>query len=665
MSYTSATDVHSDDLIDKAVTATAIAYWLLIIAYALTYGLPRPQYTILFIGGGTLIYLLHELTRPTEERAQFDTGLIVAIMIITVIATIYLYIHFYGLFYERSLTVYWYEFVLAVVFTTVIGYLSYREFGLAFLGVAIATLIYGYFGSYFPGIWTHGGLGIDRLMNILVLDIGGIFGTISRIVAAWVALFLLYAGLLRGYGAFDLILRISYRMSKVVSSGVAQSAVAASIIIGSINGSQTANAAMTGSFTIPMMKESGLSPRVAAGIESVASTGGQIMPPVMGAAAFVMAALLGISYLEVIVAGLLPAVIFIVAVAIAVHYATLRSQGDMSFDEDSIDFEPKSRRELIGYDGAKFGIPFAALIYLLGIAQWTIMRAALATCLLMIVTGVTFPIVRSLLSQSRDTRAESISAFWQTVDGFRHGAVIIAPIVIIIAVINGIVDILLATGMPGVFSLAVLELSGGVLLLAALAAMAVCIVLGLGMPTVAAYTIVSILIAPTFVNEFLLPDLAAHFFVLYAAILSGITPPIAVSVVVATGIAGSNFWKSCFESVRIGASLFILPIVFVYNTEIVVGGITAGTLFTATIVLAGALTLTHGLNYVSDSSRGKRYLIRTTYFGLGVIAMVHPNAIINGAALLIAAVLFFFQYRRRVTGVVNGYIRSPTEGSVE
>lgn len=665
MSHTNSTEIHSGGLIDKSITFAAIAYWLLVISYAVTYGLPRPQYTILFIGGGTLIYLLNEMAESDQERGRFDTALLVGMAVITVVATVYFFVYFYELYYERSLTVYWYEFALAIIYVILIGYLSYREFGLAFLGVASGVLLYGYFGPYFPGLWTHGGLSIDRIMNTLVLDIGGIFGSISRIVAAWVALFLLYAGLLRAYGAFDLILRISYRMSRIISSGVAQSAVIASIIIGSINGSQTANAAMTGSFTIPMMKESGLPARVAAGVESVASTGGQIMPPVMGAAAFVMASLLGITYLEVVVAGLLPAFIFIVSVVIAVHYATLRSEGEMALDEATIDFEVKSRRELIGYEGAKFGLPFAALIYLLGVAQWTVMRAALAACLLMIFTGTAFPIGRSLLSQSRNTRNTSISAFWETIDGFRHGAMIIAPIVIIIAMINGIVDILMATGMPGVFSLSIMELSRGVLLLAALAAMIVCVILGLGMPTVAAYTLVSILIAPTFVNEFLLPDLASHYFVFYAAILSGITPPIAVSVVVATGIAGSDFWETSFESVRIGSSLFVLPLVFLYNTEIVVGGITATTLFSMMIVLAGAMTLTHGLNYVSYSSRRKRYPIRGIYFALGVIAMVHPSTAVNGGALLIAIVLFFVQYRSQITNVVTGYLNPQVEESVE
>ena len=210
---------------------------------------------------------------------------------------------------------------MAALFTLVVLYLTYRAFGAAFVGVVVVSIGYAYFGASIPGLMGHSGIGGRQIVNVLALEFDGFFGSITQIVAAWVALFLLYAGLMRGYGAFDLIMRLSFKTAKYLRSGVAQSAVVSSLIVGSINGAQTANAAMTGSFTVPLMKNSGMEGESAGGIEAVASSGGQIMPPVMGAAAFVMASLLtGVGYVDVLIAGIVPALVFYVSVAIGVHY---------------------------------------------------------------------------------------------------------------------------------------------------------------------------------------------------------------------------------------------------------------------------------------------------------------------------------------------------------
>lgn len=633
--------------LNKFITILSLIYWAYIIYYAATFGIPRPKYTVMYVGGGVVIYGLARVSSLLADQKlllSLATGILTLILFFI---SLYIFFNFIELYYERSLTVYWYEFVFAIALLLILSYFSYLEFGKGFVVLSVLVVAYSYFGPQMPGILVHGGLSVDRLVNTLVLDIRGIYGSISRIVAAWVALFLLYAGLLRGYGAFDLIKRIAYRARAIVSSGVAQSAVIASILIGSINGSQTANAAMTGSFTIPMMKDSGIRPRTAAGIEAVASSGGQIMPPVMGAAAFVMASILGITYLDVVVAGIIPGVIFFISVAIAVHYASLRSDLTVNADSDSPEFDPLSYTD-ITFELVKYGIPFISLIYLLGVVQWTVSRSALSACLIMIVTGTSIPMLQSVYRNDLELSSVGVEVVKETVEGFRYGAITMAPIVIIIAVINGIVDLLLATGIPGVVSLSIMELSGGILIFAALAAMIVCIVLGLGMPTVAAYTLVAILIAPTFVTEFLLPELSAHYFVFYAAILSGITPPIAVSVVVTAGIAGSNFWYSSYESLKIATALFILPFSFIYNPELVVGGFTFETIVTAIIVLSGASLLTHGLNFISNLNKIFDYVLRFVYLILGAFIMVYPDNLISMMAIFVGLALAVAQNFNKV-----------------
>lgn len=503
---------------------------------------------------------------------------------------------------------------------------------------------------------------MTRLLRILVISMDGFFGFLTQLTAAWIALFLLYAGMLKAYGAFDLILRGAVRSAKYIDSGVAQTAVLASAVIGSVNGSQTANAGMTGSFTIPMMKKSGVKPSTAGGIESVASTSGQVLPPVMGAGAFVMATLIpGVTYLDVIVAGLIPAAILMITIVVAVHYAAAPQIQDPEMDDI---FDREYTQSEIGLEAIKFGIPLLVLVYLLGVVQFTVMTSAFWTVVTMATLGMVVPTAK----QAFDTSSFRLS-FWtfvdtlkQTINGFREGVIVLAPVAIILAAINGVVDILSATGVPTAISLTLLSLSGGVLILAAIMAMIICILLGLGMPTTAAYTIVALLIAPTLINQFFLPEFAGHYFVFYAAILAGLTPPIATCVAVATGIAGSNFWRTCYEAVKISAPLFILPFSFIYHPEIVnhQGEIGTGLLLTSLLALFGGLIIIHGLNYRFDLARGAAVGLRVGFFTLGVLIMVHPDLIVQLGTLAVATALYLTQAAAgelspldRIRGVAN------------
>jgi len=528
----------------------------------------------------------------------------------------------------------------------VILYLTYRAFGAAFVCVVVLSIGYAYFGASVPGLMGHSGIGGRQIVNVLTLEFDGFFGSITQIVAAWVALFLLYAGLMQGYGAFDLIMRLSFKTAQYLRSGVAQSAVLSSLVVGSINGAQTANAAMTGSFTVPLMKNSGMKGESAGGIEAVASSGGQIMPPVMGAAAFVMASLLtGVGYVDVLIAGIVPALVFYVSVAIGVHYMAIGQ-----LPEGGVDLEGKIENLDGGYhplvEAVRFGVPFAVLLYTLGIAQWTILSSALYTCGVMVLTGAGVPVLLSLVRSEREVGEAIRSAATDTVSGFRFGAITVAPIAIIIAAVNGIVDLLNATGMPGKLSLALVGIAGGVMLFTVILAMIICLVLGLGMPTVAAYTIVALLIAPTLIGEFGVPQLAAHFFVFYAAILSGITPPIAIAVVVTAGIAGADFWRTSLEALKLAMPLFVLPFTFIYNPEIVTGGFSLLTIQSGIVVLLGAISITHGLNCAPRPfgiSSPLSYGVRAVYFILGTLAMVWPTMIPRVGAVLIAVGLFAIQ----------------------
>jgi len=618
------------------LTVSSLIFWSIIIFYALTQVMPRARLGTIFIGSLFSVYILNELFDAYEEGNSLEFGLLSVTGLTNVIVTGYLFLNFEVLYTVRVAYALDYEYVLAIAFLLVVLYLTYREYDVTFLAVVLVGIGYGYFGNYIPGIFGHGGITADRMLQILVLEMDGFFGFLTRLVAAWISLFILYAGLLRGYGAFDLMTRIAIRSSKYIRSGVAQSAVFSSMIIGSINGSTAANTAMTGSFTIPLMKKNGTPSEKAAGIEAVASTVGQVLPPVMGAGAFIMASLLNVEYVTVLLAGLFPAAIMVLAIAIGVHYMSINEIDQDNIEIDEFIDTSKTGPEL-GIEGVSLVIPFVILIYTLGIAQWTVMTSGLYASLSMMLTGGITPLAKSIMSRERVIKEPLLTGVRNTLDGLRYGAISLAGIAIIMAAINGIVDILLVTGVPSALSLGLIAISGGIMVVAVVLAMVISIILGLGMPTAAAYLIVALLIAPSLINQFGVPELASHFFVFYCAILAAITPPIATSVAVGTGIAGSDFWRTALEAMKLAVPLFVLPFSFVYHPELVTPNVNPDTIVTALFVFTGAFGIIHGLNYAGGmfvKCAGR--LSRGGYAIVGVVVMTTTVFWLQaGAAFLI------------------------------
>lgn len=636
--------------LQQVLTVGAIIFWIGVMYYAWTQQMERALYGILFLGAALLIYIASELIDSLKEENWIDISLLSISGVITVIATVYIYRNFNELYLERVAWAYTHEYVLAAFFISMMTYLAWREFGKVFLFMIVGMIVYGHFGYLVPGALGHGGLTWTRILQISMLEISGTYGTLNRIVAAWVALFLLYAGLLQGYGAFDIIVRGALYTTKFVKSGVAQTAVVASAIIGSINGSRTANAAMTGSITIPMMKSTGISPETAAAIEADASSLGQILPPVMGSAGFLMAAMLGVTYAEIMVAATIPALILVITIGIAVHYTAIREVPDPEFDIDDLDQDIRTiSRKQLPIELVRFGIPFVVLVYFLGVARYTVPTSALYTVFVMIGTGISIPVIQSIYTSSDYSQVvdDTKSVISNTIGGAKTGAVIMAPVALIVSAINIVVDLVLATGVPSALTLSLMALSGGIMALAAIIAMGIGVILGLGMPTVAAYIIVAILIAPTFVGTFNVPPEGAHFFALYAALLSGITPPVASAVAVTAGIAQANFLRACFRAVRLYAPMFVMPIVFLYHPEIVSFQLTLSGWSTGGIVLSGAIIMAYGLNHLTTVRKRYEWPIRGVYTGLGTMIMVYPNNFVQ-LGFLALAVIITLAYRSLV-----------------
>jgi TRAP transporter 4TM/12TM fusion protein len=648
----------ADSYLENAFTVGALVLWALVIYYAFAQQMPRGKYGVVFLGAILNLFVISEVREELQERRWRHIPLLIVSALIMVYATSYLYLEYEALNQIRVGFANETDYRVAYMVTVAILYLTWKSYGKMFFAVVVSGILYGYFGAYAPGILRHGGFSIDRLMMILVTDFGGFYGFLNRLMAAWIALFLLYAGFLEAYGAFDLIQRFSAKVSQFTRSGIAQTAVIASTIIGSLNGSPTANAGMTGSFTIPMMIKNNVKPSNAAGIETVASTTGMVLPPVMGAAAFVMASILGIGYVRVIIAGLLPALIMVVSIAIAVHYTVV---DDIQVDSTGSDFEFQLSNIEKVTEVLKFGIPFVILIWTLGILQYTVMTAALYTSTSMLATGIVFPIIGAYYESQTEDESQSVgmvteqikTSLSQTVFGFRRAAAITIPVAIVLASVNGFVDLLTTTGVPDILALGLISISGGILIIAAVLALGICVLLGMGMPATAAYTIVALLVAPTIISEFGVPDLAGHYFVFYSTILSGMIPPVAITALVASSIADASFWRTCLDAGKIAAPLFILPFTFLYHTEIVVGGITLQTLFISIIIMIGALSLIFGLNYNFSYKRIFTLPLRAGFIVSGVLIMVHPSLMIQAAAISLVLML----------AIVNTW-RRPEESSI-
>jgi len=464
-----------------------------------------------------------------------------------------------------------------IIGTTILA--AYVEYGLVLSTVVVSALVYGIFGQYLPGIFENAGLG-QRIITANSLEFNGVFGIVTQAGARWVFIFLIYAGIMKAMGVLDLFIQVGIRSGRHMSSGVAQIAVISSLIIGSISGSAPANTAITGSFTIPMMKQRGISSETAGAIESVASSGGQIMPPVMGIVAFIMADLLSMSYTDIILMAFVPGVMFYLMVAFSVHLISKRLdlQADSTVDIKT-DGGVSVGREFTGTDGktvelmplrellinlAPVIISFSMLVGVLVISRinparaafWTIIALVVAYMLKNIAIKRKYPDTTVIQSIVRDSET--------FLDGLYQGMITMAPITIIVAALNIIITIFNITGFGNRISLQLVGLAQISFVLFLLALTIVVIFLGMGMPTIAAY-LITVAVGVPALTEFGFQPPAAHFFVFYVAVFSNITPPVAFTCAVACNIAESDFIGTCLDAMKVGIAMIVLPFIILFN----------------------------------------------------------------------------------------------------
>lgn len=413
------------------------------------------------------------------------------------------------------------------------------SFGIALPTVSVCMMLYGFLAHYFGGPK----LGLNDIINTVCLTFGGydMFGKILHVSANVIFLFMLYSGILQCLRATDFFTELGKVVGRYTRSGPAMTAVVSSALMGMISGQATPNIAVTGAFTIPLMKKVGYKPEVAGSIEAGASMGGQIMPPIMGASAFVMADLLGVSYLAVIAMAAVPAILYFFSVATFVHLHALKSKV-MPINE-------RADIRRLCETGPLFLAPLLVILLTLfrgyppmAAAFWGILSLLLVT----FIRKGTRPSLNGLVA------------------GCIRGAVVGSQIAVATAVLGTIISLVTKTGLGLKIGFSVEAWSGGNIFLALVILMATIIVLGMEVPTLAAYLIAAIVAIPSLVRLGLNPH-QAHMFAFFFASSAGLTPPVGMAAVVASKLADAPYIKTALHAVNAAAAAYLLPFVFVFN----------------------------------------------------------------------------------------------------
>lgn len=413
--------------------------------------------------------------------------------------------------------------------------------------IALFFLLYCYLGRYAPALFQHRGYNFYRIINHMYLGTEGIFGTPLAVSATFVFMFVLFGTIVEQTGLGKYIIDLSMALAGWSAGGPAKVAVVSSGIMGTISGSSVANVCTTGMFTIPLMKSVGYQPHFAGAVEAVASTGGQIMPPVMGAAAFIMAQTMGVSYLEVALAAVVPALLYYIAVIVQVHFEATRL-GLTGLPRNRL----PSLKKLILERGHLL-LPLAGIIYFL-VAGYTPLKAAFYGILLTIVTSY----------MRRDTWLTP-SKLWT---GLENGARSSLGVACACATVGIIIGTATLTGLGLKLAHAIVTLAGGSLFLTLVFTMVASIFLGMGLPTTANFIVTSTMAAPALI-QLGIPPMAAYMFVLYFGIAADLTPPVALAAYAGAGIARADPMKTGITATKLALAGFLVPYIYAYSPILV------------------------------------------------------------------------------------------------
>ena len=442
-----------------------------------------------------------------------------------------------------------------------------RVIGIPLVVIAVCFLLFSYFGQYAPDIISHGGLSLKRLVGFQWFDQEAIFGIPIGVSVDFIFLFVLFGALLETAGGGQYFLNLAFAMVGKMRGGPAKAAILGSGMTGMISGSSVANTVTTGTFTIPIMKKTGFSKEKAGAIEVSSSVNGQIMPPVMGAAAFVMASFIGVTYFEVVKHAFLPAVISYIALFYISHLEALKLNLKGMEEKDV----PNLKKTF--FSGLHFLIPIFVLIYLLVYLRFTAAYSIFyATNALILVNLI------NILIKQRNFKEALKVWFNQTIVGFQKGAINMVAVGIAIATAGVIVGAVGSTGLSTNLIIVIESVARDNVIILILLTIVLCLLLGMGLPTTANYVVVASLMAMVLVDVgnasgFIFPIIAVHLFVFYFGLMADVTPPVGLASYAAAGISGGDPLRTGVQAFWYSLRTGILPIVFLFNHELLLIGV--------------------------------------------------------------------------------------------
>ncbi|MDC0616172.1 TRAP transporter permease, partial [Candidatus Pelagibacter sp.] len=442
-----------------------------------------------------------------------------------------------------------------------------RVFGLPLVIIAVCFLLFSYFGRYAPEIISHGGLSLNRLVGFQWLDQEAIFGIPIGVSVDFIFLFVLFGALLETAGGGKYFLDLAFAMVGKMRGGPAKAAILGSGMTGLISGSSIANTVTTGTFTIPIMKKTGFSKEKAGAIEVSSSVNGQLMPPVMGAAAFVMASFLGVTYFEVVKHAFLPAIISYVALFYISHLEALKLNLKGMDDADI----PNLKKTFLS--GLHFLIPIFVLVYMLVYLRFTASYSIFFATIALIIVNLGY-----ILFKNPDFKLAIKTWFNQTIVGFEKGALNMVGVGIAIATAGIIVGAVGSTGLSTNLIIVIEFIAKDNVVILLFLTIILCLILGMGLPTTANYVVVASLMATVLVDVgnasgFVFPLIAVHLFVFYFGLMADVTPPVGLASYAAAAISGGDPLKTGLQAFWYSLRTGILPIVFLFNHELLLIGI--------------------------------------------------------------------------------------------
>jgi len=517
------------------------------------------------------------------------------------------------------------DIALGIVATLLVLEATRRTTGMAMPLVAIGFILYGFLGPYLPGMLNHPGIPLNQFIGMNYLFSEGIFGVPLGVSASFVIVFIIFGAFLEESGGGKLFMDLACALFGSFRGGPAKISIFSSGLFGTISGSAVANVMVDGWYTIPLMKRLGYRPHFAGAVEAVASTGGMIMPPVMGAAAFVMAEILAVPYLSICIAAALPAVLYYLSLFVFI---------DLEAAKTGLRGIPKEEKPLVKQvfrEGGHLLIPLILLVYLLAGEQWSPMKAGFYA----IVATLAFSMLRK---NTRLGGKKLVSALRKGATGALQVAAVCACAGIVIVIVS-------ITGLGLTLSSFLIQLAHGNLFFLLVLTMIASLILGMGLPATPCYIILAVLAAPAIVQMGVSP-MAAHLFVFYFGCISAVTPPVAVAAYAGAAIAGSDPMRTGYTAWRLALAAFIVPFMFIYGPPLIM----VGDLWE---IVQASITSLIGISLLAASLQGFALTflgpVQRVFLFASSLLLIKPGWITDVIGLAMAAViaaLHLARYRR-------------------